>query len=54
MVNIFRKKEGQKTFSETKNIKRQDSISEAKKGEVFEKFKKVFPDIELLEVKKEE
>jgi len=48
------KKEGQKTFSETKNIKRQDSISEAKKGEVFEKFKKVFPDIELLEVKKEE
>ena len=47
-------KEGQKSFSETQNIKRKDSISEAKKGEVFEKFKKVFPDIELLEVKKEE
>ena len=45
---------GQKTFSEQKEIKRKNIIDKEKKSETFKKFKNVFSDIELLEVKEKE
>ena len=43
---------GQKTFSETQILKKQELLNKEKNGEVYKKFKNVFSDIELLEVKK--
>ena len=43
---------GQKTFSDTQVEKRKELLNEEKKGEINKKFKNIFPDGELLEVKK--
>ena len=46
------KEKGQKTYSELKDIKKKEIINEEKKNEVYKKFKNIFSDGELLEVKK--
>ena len=48
------KKRGQKTFSELQDIKRKEFLDQEKKGEIYRKFKNIFSDGELLEVKKED
>ena len=48
------KKEGQKTFLESRDIKEKEFIQKEKAGEVYKKFKNIFPDGELLGVKKKE
>ena len=50
-VITLAKKPGQKTFSEMKKIKEQASLDQEKKGAVYKKFKNIFSDAELLEVK---
>ena len=45
---------GQKTFSELQYIKKKELLDQEKKGEVYKKFKDIFLDGELLEVKKED
>jgi DNA polymerase III subunit gamma/tau len=51
-VITLAKQEGQKTFSELKEIKKKELFDQEKKSEVYKKFKNIFPDAELLEVKK--
>jgi DNA polymerase-3 subunit gamma/tau len=51
-VITLSKEVGQKTFSETQILKKQELLNKEKNGEVYKKFKNVFSDIELLEVKK--
>ena len=53
-VITLTKKEGQKTFSELKAIKIEKLLNEEKEGETYKKFKDIFSDGELLEVKKKE
>jgi len=53
-VITLTKKEGQKTFSDQKSIKIKELIDQEKKGEIYKKFKNIFSDIELLEVKKKD
>jgi len=48
------KKDGQKTFLESRDIKEKEFIQKEKKGEVYKKFKNIFPDGELLGIKKKE
>ena len=48
------KKRGQKTFSELQDIKRKEFLDREKKGEIYQRFKNIFSDGELLEVKKED
>ena len=48
------KKKGQKTFSELQDIKRKKFLEQEKKGEIYQKFKNIFSDGELLEVEKED
>ena len=48
------KKEGQKTFSELRDIKKKELLNQEKKGEIYQKFKNIFSDAELLQVKKED
>ena len=48
------KKRGQKTFAELQDIKRKKILEQEKKGELYQKFKNIFPDGELLEVKQED
>ena len=43
---------GQKTLAETENIKKKELLDWEKKGEINKKFKNIFSDGELLEVKK--
>ena len=50
-VITLTKEPGQKTFAESKNLKKQELIEKEKKSKVYEKFKNVFSDIELTEVK---
>jgi len=45
---------GEKTYSETQDVEKKELLNNQKKGEVYKKFKDVFSDVELLEVKKEE
>ena len=47
-------KPGQKTFSELKDIKIKELLDQAKRGEIYKKFKNIFSDGELLEVKKKD
>jgi DNA polymerase-3 subunit gamma/tau len=47
------KEEGQKTFLEQKNTEKKELIDKEKKGKIYDKFKKIFSDAELLEVKKD-
>ena len=51
-VITLSKKMGQKTFTETENIKKKELLDQEKKGEINKKFKNIFSDGELLEVKK--
>ena len=53
-VITLAKEAGQKTFSELKNIKTKELFELEKKGELYEKFKNIFSDAELLEVKKKD
>ena len=53
-VITLTKKMGQKTFSELQSIKKKELLDQEKKGEVYKKFKNIFSDGELLEVKKED
>mgnify|MGYP001219253310 CR=1 FL=1 len=53
-VITLTKQAGQKTFSELKGIKKQELLDNEKKGEVYKKFKNIFSDAELLEVKRED
>ena len=48
------KKIGQKTFSELRDIKRKKILEQEKQGEIYKKFKNIFSDAELLEVKKKD
>jgi len=51
-VITLSKKVGQKTFYETQVEKKKKLLNEEKKSEINKKFKNIFPDGELLEVKK--
>ena len=53
-VITLAKEVGQKTFSELKKIKIKEILDEEKESETYKKFKNVFPDAELLEVKKKD
>jgi len=53
-VITLTKEKGQKTFSELRSIKKKELVNEEKKGKIYDKFKNVFSDVELLEVKKED
>ena len=48
------KGKGQKTFSELQDTKRKEFFNQEKKGKIYQKFKNIFSDGELLEVKKED
>jgi len=54
MGNTLAKKVGQKTFSELKKIKKKELLDQEKKSEIYKKFKNIFPDVELLKVKKKD
>ena len=51
-VITLAKEKGQKTYSELKSIRKKEMLNEEKKGKIYKKFKNVFSDGELLEVKK--
>ena len=53
-VITLAKQAGEKTLSEQKKIKFEKMIIEEKKTEIYKKFKNIFSDAELLEVKKED
>lgn len=53
-VITLAKKAGQKTFSELQDIKSKELLEQEKKGEIYKKFKNIFFDAELLEVKKKD
>ena len=53
-VITLTKKIGKKTFSELQSIKKKELFDQEKKGEIYKKFKNIFSDGELLEVKKED
>ena len=53
-VITLTKEIGQKTFLESRDIKEKEFIQKEKAGEVYKKFKNIFPDGELLGVKKKE
>ena len=53
-VITLTKKEGQKTFSKLKAIKTEKLLDQEKKGEIYNKFKNIFSDGELLEVKRKD
>ena len=53
-VITLAKEQGQKTFSEIQSLKKQELLDTEKKGDVYKKFKDIFDDVELLEVKKED
>ena len=48
------KKKGQKTFIESQEIKKNENIKNEKESKTFKDLKKIFSDIELLEVKDKE
>ena len=48
------KEAGQKTFSELKKIKKKELFYQEKNGKIYKKFKSIFSDSELLEVKKKD
>ncbi len=51
-VITLSKEVGQKTFSKSQEIKKNELLNKEKKGEVYKKFKNIFLDGELVEVKK--
>ncbi len=53
-VITLTKEKGQKSFSELQSIKKKEILEEEKKGELYKKFKNIFSDGDLLEVKKKD
>jgi len=53
-VITLAKQEGQKTFSKLQEIKKKELLDQEKKSEIYKRFKNIFPDAELLEVKKKD
>jgi len=53
-VITLSKEKGHKTFSELKDIKRKELLSQEKEGEIYRKFKNIFSDGELVEVSKKD
>ena len=52
--NFSQKKWGKKLFQKLKNIKKKNYFNKEKKDEIYKKFKNIFSDGELLEVKKKD
>ena len=52
--NFNAKKKVKKLFQNFKSIKKKELIEQEKKSEIYKKFKNIFSDIELLEVKKKD
>ena len=53
-VITLTKASGQKTFSERQSIMTEQLLEKEKKGEVYKKFKNIFPDGELIEILKKD
>ena len=53
-VITLSKEKGQKTFSENESLKKKELLEKERKSEESKKFKRIFSDGELLEVKKED
>jgi len=53
-VITLTKEEGQKNFLEQKTIEKNELMNEEKKNDLYKKFKNIFSDIELIEVKKKD
>ncbi len=53
-VITLNKSSGQKTVFEIKSMEKNKLIENEKKGETYKKFKNIFSDVELMEVKKKE
>ena len=53
-VITLTKKPGQKTFSELQSIRKKELLDQEKKEKIYNKFKNIFPDGELIEVKKKD
>ena len=53
-VITLAKEIGQKTFAELQNMKKNELFEIEKKSEIYKKFKDIFSDVELLEVKKKD
>ena len=51
-VITLSKEKGQESFSKLQDIKKKEFLDREKKGEVYKKFKNIFSDGELLEIKK--
>ena len=51
-VITLSKEKGQETFLKLQDIKKKEFLNREKKGEVYKKFKNIFSDGELLEIKK--
>ena len=45
---------GQKTFSELQSLQKKELLEQEKKGDIYKKFKNIFPDGELMEVLKKD
>mgnify|MGYP001373648528 CR=1 FL=1 len=52
-VITLSKEIGSKTFSENQAMKKEEQLNDEKKGDIYKKFKNIFSDAELLEVKKD-
>jgi len=52
-VITLSKEMGSKTFSENQAMKKEEQLNDEKKGDIYRKFKNIFSDAELLEVKKD-
>jgi len=50
-VITLSKEKGEKTFSEMQNIKKNELLNKEKEGSIYQNIKKIFSDVELLEVK---
>jgi DNA polymerase III subunit gamma/tau len=48
------KKEGEKTILEKRDIEKKETFEREKEGQIYTKFKNIFPDGELIEVKKKD
>ena len=53
-VITLTKEAGQKTFSETENLKKKEILEKEKKEELYKKFKNIFSDGELIKVSKKD
>jgi len=53
-VITLSKNTGQKTFKEIEDLKKKELFEQEKKGELYKKFKNIFPDAELSDIKKKD